>query len=137
MSESEVAVYIIARSATDEDLAELRSFPSAVPFLGNGFLVARTGGRMVAFLAWRRLAEDECEVLQLETIPECRRRGMARLLLQKLKEQEAGNLFLEVRSSNAAALQLYEREGFKRIGLRRNYYSLPEEDALVLTFHPC
>lgn len=40
---------------------------------------------------------------------------------------------LEVRPSNAAAIALYTRFGFREAGRRRNYYDLPKEDALILT----
>jgi len=43
-------------------------------------------------------------------------------------------LTLEVRESNTPALQLYQRAGFKKAGVRKNYYSTPVEDALVLSF---
>jgi len=42
------------------------------------------------------------------------------------------NALLEVRASNVAAIQLYEKYAFQHIGRRRDYYSLPTEDALVL-----
>lgn len=42
-------------------------------------------------------------------------------------------LTLEVRPSNAAAIALYTRFGFREAGRRRNYYDLPKEDALILT----
>jgi ribosomal-protein-alanine N-acetyltransferase len=60
-------------------------------------------------------------------------------LLQGVCALARGNgarlLFLEVRPSNAAALRLYERHGFQRIGLRRDYYPAPagREDALIFS----
>jgi ribosomal-protein-alanine N-acetyltransferase len=40
---------------------------------------------------------------------------------------------LEVRAGNAPAIALYEKHGFQRVGLRRNYYERPKEDALIMT----
>jgi [ribosomal protein S18]-alanine N-acetyltransferase len=127
----------IIRSAEPEDRCQLFRIPSALRFLNHSFLVAIDDARVVAFLAWRRLVPGECEILQLETLPPFRRRGLARLLVRELKKQERGDLFLEVRPSNVAACKLYESEGFTLIGVRREYYSDPSEDGIVLRFHPC
>ena len=62
-----------------------------------------------------------------------RRRGIARMLVEELIRQlDAYQLSLEVRASNAPAIALYEALGFHQVGLRRNYYRNPKEDALIL-----
>jgi len=62
-----------------------------------------------------------------------RRRGIARLLVQELIARlDATMLTLEVRASNAPAIALYESLGFTQVGLRKNYYRKPKEDALIL-----
>ena len=65
-----------------------------------------------------------------------RRQGLATALMTHLlaeaAAQGAHRTFLEVRRSNVAAQRLYERLGFAVSAVRRNYYSQPEEDALVL-----
>ncbi len=77
-------------------------------------------------------------ILNLCVRTESRGKGLGhRLLLTLLdvaREEWAGAVLLEVRSSNEAALQLYERMGFRQVDIRRNYYSGPDgsEDALVL-----
>ena len=63
------------------------------------------------------------------------RRGLASAMLAELYEQvgDPGARFtLEVRPSNAVAIHLYEREGFRAAGLRRRYYQDNGEDALVM-----
>jgi ribosomal-protein-alanine N-acetyltransferase len=44
-------------------------------------------------------------------------------------------IFLEVRVSNSPAIELYNKTGFKRVSIRKNYYRLPDgrEDALVMS----
>jgi len=68
--------------------------------------------------------------------PECRGRGLAARLLEHVMTDAVGRgaqrVTLEVRRSNLAALNLYEKLGFRVAGVRRNYYSEPVEDALVL-----
>ena len=84
------------------------------------------------------LASDEAHLLNLSIAAGWQRRGFGSRLLQRLCETEraqgARSMFLEVRPSNAAGLRLYERHGFQRVGLRRNYYPAQQgrEDALVL-----
>jgi ribosomal-protein-alanine N-acetyltransferase len=119
------------------ELDQLSLIPSATPFLNDRFLVVMRGQEIAAFLAWRAVADDEFEILQLETVPLFRRLGLARKLLQAFILQNRGNMFLEVRESNAPARQLYQSEGFKEIARRREYYSSPCEDAIVLRFRSC
>jgi len=83
-----------------------------------------------------RLAVGELTILNLAVHPLDRRRGLGRLLLEAaLRAGERGGArraLLEVRASNAAARTLYALFGFAPIGVRRDYYRLPGEDALVL-----
>ena len=70
----------------------------------------------------------------IAVVPAFRRQGIGRQLLDWAHRQFPENEFwLEVRESNAAAIALYTRFGFREAGRRRNYYDLPREDALILT----
>lgn len=80
-----------------------------------------------------------CEELHINTIavhPDLRRQGLATILMRHVfadaVRQGAERALLEVRRSNVPAQRLYEGLGFTVAGLRRHYYSHPEEDALVL-----
>ena len=68
--------------------------------------------------------------------PDYRRRGIGEKLCLALVEalKEKGNhcLTLEVRASNEPAKALYEKIGFQQVGLRKNYYRNPREDACIL-----
>ena len=79
---------------------------------------------------------DELHINTLAGAPEFRRRGYATALLQEvMREAEtegAVKATLEVRASNAAALALYERLGFRISARRPGYYTNPQEDALIL-----
>jgi ribosomal-protein-alanine N-acetyltransferase len=100
------------------------------------FYLARTPlGEIIGFCSfWRVL--DELHLNNLAVSPEHRRAGVATALLLKVLGDGArfgaARATLEVRSSNTAAQQLYERFGFTVAGVRRKYYSNPPEDALVL-----
>ena len=98
--------------------------------------VLRTTGHPVAgFCAFWRVAE-QLHINNLAVLPERRREGVATALLDRVladgAERGARRATLEVRRSNRAALQLYEGFGFTVAGVRRGYYTNPDEDALVL-----
>jgi ribosomal-protein-alanine N-acetyltransferase len=66
--------------------------------------------------------------------PDHRRRGLGRALLEHLLAEvgEDAAMTLEVRRTNASAMRLYERLGFRAAGIRRRYYQDNGEDALVM-----
>ena len=80
---------------------------------------------------------DEGHILNLAVHPDLRRRGIATALVEKvldeLKERGCKSLSLEVRVSNHDAIQFYERFGFRPVGFRKNYYTLPREDAALMS----
>ena len=53
-------------------------------------------------------------------------------LIKSAAERGVTNIFLEVRASNASAIHLYEKYGFRQISVRKGYYTKPLEDALVM-----
>jgi [ribosomal protein S18]-alanine N-acetyltransferase len=93
--------------------------------------------RVAAFCTCWKIA-DELHINTVAVRPDCRRRGLARALVQHLLTDMAGaglrRALLEVRSSNGAAIRLYEGLGFRADGVRRGYYpGDPAEDALILS----
>ena len=85
-------------------------------------LLDEAGGLIVM-----RVAADEAEVLTLGVVPEARRKGVGRALLQAgcaaARDGGAAKVFLEVAARNTGALALYEGDGFRRVGVRRRYYA--------------
>lgn len=81
---------------------------------------------------------DEGHVLNLCIARDWQRLGFGRLLLDhihdQLQKEGAEKIFLEVRSGNRAAYELYLSRGYRQVGVRKNYYPAAEgrEDALVL-----
>jgi ribosomal-protein-alanine N-acetyltransferase len=84
-----------------------------------------------------RLVADELHINNMAVRDAYRRNGIGSALLSRLlaaaRGYQAARAFLEVRAGNAAAQALYERCGFCAVGRRRNYYSNPHEDALIMT----
>jgi ribosomal-protein-alanine N-acetyltransferase len=79
---------------------------------------------------------DEGHILNIAVHPDMRRKGIAAVLLEKvideLRRKGCKSLYLEVRASNISAIQFYENYGFVSAGLRKNYYTSPKEDAVVM-----
>jgi ribosomal-protein-alanine N-acetyltransferase len=103
------------------------------------YLVARIDGRIVAYGGmW--LMVDEAHITTFAVHPRWRRQRLGeRLLLAFLdlaRDRHAREATLEVRLSNLAARRLYEKYGFRPVGLRPRYYSDNNEDALIMTTEP-
>ena len=80
---------------------------------------------------------DEGYISNVAVSPEHRRQGIADNLIDHLcticEAHGLSFVSLEVRAGNAPAVALYEKHGFHRVGLRKNYYERPREDALIMT----
>ena len=92
-------------------------------------------GDLVGYVVLSRYV-DAWHVMNVAVAPERRRQGIASALLQRLleltKDDPLRGYTLEVRVSNAGAIALYERFGFRQKGLRRGYYTDNREDALIM-----
>ena len=99
------------------------------------WLVAEDDGRVAGYIGSQSVL-GEADVMNVAVHPDCRRQGIARALVEALTDAlgsaDVTKLTLEVRAGNAPAIALYEKLGFAQIGLRRNYYRNPKEDALIL-----
>ena len=117
------------------DYAYLRSDP-----LGLILVVELDGSSpstLAGFAAFHRVL-DEAELRNMAIDPAQQRRGLGRELLaeglRRLLELGVKHLFLEVRASNFAAQRLYSSAGFVIHSRRKDYYSDPREDGLVLSW---
>jgi ribosomal-protein-alanine N-acetyltransferase len=85
-------------------------------------------------LAW--VVADELHILSVATMPNFRRRGMARALIQYAIEfarrRKIRTILLEVRRSNRTAIRLYRAFGFSAMGIRPRYYADNFEDAIEM-----
>jgi ribosomal-protein-alanine N-acetyltransferase len=103
------------------------------------YLVVRAGREIVAYAGvW--LMVDEAHVTTFAVAPAWRRRRIGERLLVALLDlaiaRGAREATLEVRLSNLAARRLYEKYGFRPVGIRPRYYSDDREDALIMTTEP-
>ena len=99
------------------------------------WFVALEGEKVVGYVGSQTVI-DESDMMNIAVHPDHRRQGIAEALIEALtkalREKGSRGLTLEVRASNAPAITLYEKLGFSQVGLRKNYYRNPKEDALIL-----
>ena len=99
------------------------------------WLVAEENGQVFGYVGSQTVL-DESDMMNVAVDPGFRRQGIARALIEtliaELSKMGSRCLRLEVRVSNENARALYARMGFQQLGLRKNYYHNPKEDALIL-----
>ena len=100
------------------------------------YFVAEAEGELLGYCGMQVIA-GEGYITNVAVRPEYRRQGIAGELLRVFRRFAEGNhmafLTLEVRDSNASARALYTKHGFKEVGVRKNYYDHPKEDAIIMT----
>ena len=97
--------------------------------------VAIEDGSVIGYVGSQTVL-GETDMMNIAIHPEHRNRGIATALISKLiqglTEQGSHSLMLEVRASNEPAKMLYDKMGFEIVGIRKNYYRNPRENALIL-----
>lgn len=98
-------------------------------------LAAFADGVLCGFITGVHLL-DTADIYSVAVAAEYRKKGVAKRLLEEFfsalpSEVKAVNL--EVRESNFPAVKLYEKAGFERVGMRKNFYANPRENAILMT----
>ncbi|GAB6182770.1 ribosomal protein S18-alanine N-acetyltransferase [Thermodesulfovibrio hydrogeniphilus] len=112
----------------------MKSFAEELSNPNSRVKVVEVEGEIVGYVVYRMIS-DEAEILSIAIKPEQRRKGLAKELIKNILDEikhKARSCFLEVRASNIPAIKLYEKMGFQKKGLRKNYYLIPEEDAIIM-----
>lgn len=142
--------FLIERLTSDKfcEVAELERLCFSLPWSEKSLELLLDGknvGFVAIYKATGRVAAyggmiavlDEGQITNIATHPEYRRRGLGQSVLHALVEYatETGlNIIsLEVRESNVAAISLYEKLGFLTAGVRKNFYTSPRENGIVMT----
>ena len=113
----------------------LKSFESELDNPIAFYFVAISEGEVIGYCGyWWTFGEGQ--ITNIAVHPSFRQKGIASALMDKMIEHcmdtDVYSLTLEVRVSNNAAISMYEKYGFERVGLRPKYYS-DKEDALLMT----
>ncbi len=116
----------------EEVLQDIKSNPKK--WLGiRGYSIVESSQIISAILA--RSNEDFTEILALATHPSYKNQGYASKILTYLINLRATPFLLEVSVKNTSALNLYTKNGFTSLSLRKNYYTMPDhslQDAVVM-----
>lgn len=141
---------VTIRPAAHSDLPALAALESAcfahpwsekslAETLGNGrslFLLAEQAGEPLGYLGMEYVL-DEGGITNVAVFPAHRRQGIADALINELLHCAAAlglsTVTLEVRETNAPAIALYQKHDFVPVGRRKNYYTSPTEDAILMT----
>jgi ribosomal-protein-alanine N-acetyltransferase len=130
-----------------DQILEIENLSFSAPWSGNGFLqeIENPVAQLWALMHDRVLlgylcfwtVREEMQLLDLAVHPRYRGRGHGTYLLTNMIDlacsKGISRIWLEVRRSGLTAKKLYEKFGFVESGLRRNYYTGPEEDAIVMS----
>lgn len=147
--QKEIMSDIIIRKAAAEDvpaIAEIEKASIPQPWSEAAFadaltqenavtLVAEVDGEIAGFITGVFLF-DNADIYSVATAEQYRKKGIGGKLLQAFFDtlpNEVETVGLEVRESNLAAISLYEKHGFERVGLRKNFYEQPRENAVLYT----
>lgn len=99
-------------------------------------MVAYEDRKLIGYLILYFVLE-EGEIARIAVIPECRRQGVGARMLLELEDLCEDNgitkLLLDVRESNETAISFYTSYGFVQDGVRRNFYSNPQEDGILMS----
>lgn len=100
------------------------------------FYVLETEGTVAAYMGMH-IVLDECYIANVAVKKAFRKKGFGKALVENAlsvaAEKGCSFITLEVRVSNLAAVSLYEKCGFLCLGERKNFYSQPTENALIMT----
>ena len=130
-----------------EKIAELEKICFSTPWSESGlneeidnpqshFIVAVEDQKILGYIGVQEIV-GEAYITNIAVFPEYRRQGVARKLLEKAiddaKQRECIFITLEVRKSNSNAIALYDKLDFKNVGERKNFYTNPTENAIIMT----
>ena len=126
---------IAVTTLNDGDITH--AIPDNTGYITEGQLFLRAdpdSGKVIALLSGYH-AVGEGDITSVAVHPDYRRKGLAKKLIEKFENslpEDTESIFLEVRESNCGAIALYEKCGFERLSVRKNFYSQPRENAVVM-----
>lgn len=141
------------RTMTEADLPEVTAieqdtftepwseddFRKAIKDKNNDYLTAEIGGKVAGYCGYWGVA-GEGDIFNVAVKRECRGQQIGYAMLSELLKRAFArgitSLTLEVRITNEPAIHLYEKLGFERAGIRKDFYSKPKEDAVIMWLKP-
>lgn len=120
-----------------DDFWNYNVFKSELENPNSEYFVALENDEIVGFAGiW--ISVDDIHITNIVTKKSCRNHGIGTKLLEHLiiisKDKNLSSLTLEVNEKNNAAIKLYEKHHFQKIGQRKNYYN-QNENAIIMTYY--
>lgn len=140
---------IVIRKMSNQDIPEVaaierecfsmpwseKSFEDSLALSYAHFYIAESGDRIAGYVGLYNVA-DEGDITNIAVLPQYRRKGIASRLISEVirfsEELGIRAINLEVRESNKNAISLYTKNGFKNVGIRKNFYEKPVENAIIM-----
>jgi ribosomal-protein-alanine N-acetyltransferase len=139
MTQEDLSEVCAIEQETFSDPWSSEDFLSSLNEVNNGYLIAEVDGKVIGYCGYWGIA-GEGYIYNVAVKKEFRNQRIGYQLLKTLLLESVGrgitSFTLEVRSSNEAAIHLYETLGFERAGLRKDFYSKPKEDAVIMWLKP-
>lgn len=102
------------------------------------FKVWEEGGKVAGYIGFYALS-GEGSITNVAVHPDFRKKGIGEALVNEIirlgKSLCLEYITLEVRASNTPAKSLYTKCGFEEVGLRKNFYTKPKEDAIIMNYY--
>ena len=112
-----------------------QGFLSSLNLADTLYLVVYEGERLIGYCGLLQ-SFDEADITNVAVVSDVRNCGIGYAMLSELmkqgKERGIARYTLEVRVSNSPAIRLYEKLGFESVGIRKNFYDRPKEDAMIM-----
>jgi ribosomal-protein-alanine N-acetyltransferase len=139
MTEADLPEVCAIEQDTFSDPWSKEDFCSSVHEENNGYLIAEIDGKVVGYCGYWGIV-GEGYIYNVAVKKEYRKQRIGYHLLKNLidmsKNKGIVSFTLEVRCSNEAAIHLYETLGFESAGVRKDFYSKPKEDAVIMWLKP-
>lgn len=128
------AVAVIEQQIFSQPWSE-QGFLSSLSSADTLYLVVYDKDRLIGYCGLLQ-SFDEADITNVAVVSEMRNSGIGFSMLSELmkrgKEKGISRYTLEVRVGNHAAIRLYEKLGFESVGIRKNFYDRPKEDAMIM-----
>lgn len=135
MTEADLPEVCVIENETFSDPWSEKDFRDSLLDDKNGYLVAVIDDKIAGYCGYWGIA-GEADIYNVAVKKEYRRRHIGEAMLQTLIQQAElrgiTSFTLEVRASNEPAIRLYQSLGFETAGIRKDFYTKPKEDAVIM-----
>lgn len=130
---SELSSIIEIEKNSFNDYWSIESYETLLKDYDYKIFIYEEDKRIKAFAIFLDMV-DVYELIKIAVDASYRKQGIAYSFLTEIQNSLEKNIFLEVRENNLAAINLYEKSGYKRINIRKNYYRDTGENAIIMSY---